>query len=348
MIKPNRTFTYECPNISYFTNKRTLVRTGVYPDGNCFFHAMLRAIDTNYRKQTNHVAHSRLVEKFRKEISEWVTFDFYQSLGKGENFRIQFQQEFNDVLREYYGNTNFISELYLQSEETDVSASANNNSQEEPIEYNKDILQVIFKLISIETIDKDIIPNVLKSDNFYVSFCSETSSYLGKKLYSIVNKQQLSNICNEMCDYFIDLFRITHNRIFQHFKRDLRCMGNFVDSFQLECISRFVKYNFLFINEKTQKPYDGFSHIVSFDPEKPCLLFLWVGENHFEILGELENNNIINRIFSSDDPIIIGVKSLSENGNVEILEHTQTILESINTKRSRSRSRSRGKNKVFV
>ena len=28
----------------------------------------------------------------------------YQTLGKGENCKLSFQQEFNDVLKEFYGN----------------------------------------------------------------------------------------------------------------------------------------------------------------------------------------------------------------------------------------------------
>ena len=329
MIKPNQTLIFECPTISYILNNRKLVRTGVYGDGNCFFHSLLRAIDTNYRKQTNQVAHTRLVEKYRKDISDWITFDFYQSLGKGENFRIQFQQEFNDILREFYGSMDFLKEI----------------KQDEPCD--SEVLPVIFKLLTLEEIDKYIIPNVLKgsqSDNFYILFCGEASQWIGKKIKNVIPKDKLNYICGEMCGYFIELFKMTHKRIFENFKRSIKCMGTFVDSFQLECISKYSNFNFLFMNESTQKPYDGFSHIVSFDPEKPSLIFLWVNENHFEILGELENNNIINRIFSSDDPIIVGIKSLSDR-NIEImdtpLENTGTILENINRKRSKSRSRNR-------
>jgi hypothetical protein len=44
--------------------------------------------------------------------------------------------------------------------------------------------------------------------------------------------------------------------------------------------------------------------MVNFDENRKCLVFLWVDENHFEIVGEVEHKNIINRIFDSDDKLI--------------------------------------------
>lgn len=315
MIKPNKTIIYDCPEISYLLNNRTLMRTGAYADGNCFYHALLRAIDTNYRKQNNVISHSRIVEKFRKDISEWVSKDIYQSLGKGENCKLSFQQEFNDILKEYYGNI-----------------------EEHPQDIDINVLQIIFQILPLETIDTKIIPNILskpKNDNFYVKFCAETSKFLREQIGKKISKEKLSYLCNQMCDYFIWLFEQTHERIFHRFKSSLKKMGYFADSIQLECISKYVKYNFLFLNEATGKPYEGFSHIVSFIPSRETIIFLWVNENHFEIIGELEENNIINRIFSSDDPLVIGIKSISDNKSM------YSINEEIETTKKKSRSRTR-------
>jgi hypothetical protein len=84
-------------------------------------------------------------------------------------------------------------------------------------------------------------------------------------------------------------------------------MGEWVDALQMECIARYTGYNFVFIREQEGDTYPGLSHVVSFDPSRQCLLFLWIGENHFEIIGDLEKKNIINRVFSSDDPLIQGL-----------------------------------------
>lgn len=50
MIKANKTFTLDIPLITKNLPERRLVRTGTYGDGNCFIHALLRAIDIGYRR----------------------------------------------------------------------------------------------------------------------------------------------------------------------------------------------------------------------------------------------------------------------------------------------------------
>lgn len=273
MIKPNKTFTL---NTSFLSEPidRTLVRTGTYGDGNCFFHALLRAIDIQYRKQTTHYAHLRIVEKFRKDLVEWITPDVFKKLGDGEQVRLYFLTEFNLLL-------------------------------EQATPSSDPIMGIITTVLPYTVIDKEILPLILNkhSENFYKLFCWETEKYLRNKL-STVDPRKLQLICNTMRTHFIDLFKQAHENAINKFKEKMLRMNEYVDSFQMECISLYTGYNFVFIDDSTDTGYSGISHIVTFDENRKCLIFLWIDENHFEIVGELEHKNIINRIFPSDDPLI--------------------------------------------
>lgn len=285
MIKPNKTFTLSASFLNEPT-ERTLVKTGTYADGNCFFHALLRAIDIQYRKQTTHYAHLRIVEKFRKDLTDWITPEVFQKLGDGEQIRMYFLTEFNQLLEQ--------------------EASTNTSDP---------LLNIVHTVLPYKVIDKEILPLILNkhTDSFYKLFCWESEKYVREKLRTI-DAQKLQAVCNYMRTHFIELFKKAHVNALNNFKDKMGRMNEYVDSFQMECISLYTGYNFVFIDENKDSGYSGITHVVNFDENRKCLIFLWIDENHFEIVGELENKNIINRIFSSDDVL---VKTLLEQHAVQ-------------------------------
>jgi hypothetical protein len=280
MIKSNKSFTLSLPN---FKLDRTLIRTGTYPDGNCFIHALLRAIDKDYRKQTSHLNHLRIVEQFRKDLVEWITPEIYQSLGNGEHVRMSFLTEFNHILKE---------------------------------EVDKDVQtemhKILFQLVPYKLIDSELVPNAVnnKEQGFYIAFCKIVRERIQQRLSNLKDRKKVEEIVRYAFEYFMGLFQTAHEQSLEHFKEQLGMMGNYVDSIQMECISKYIGYNFLFIDERTEDTYKGISHIVSWDPDRKTLIFLWVDENHFEIIGDLEGKNVINRIFESNDPLIEQIRHL--------------------------------------
>lgn len=281
MIKPNKSFTMSLTQIKV---DRTLVRTGTYPDGDCFIHALLRAIDSSYRKQTSHFAHLRMVEKFRRDLFEWITPEIYQGLGK-EHVRMGFLREFNPLLKEE-------SEKDIQTE----------------------LHQLIYKVIPYSVLDFEILPkSINERESFYVAFYKEVDQYVRKRLYGM-NIEKVDNIIRNAMEYYMEMFKIAHDRAFNSFKEKLVTMGTFVDSLQMECLSQYTGYNFLFITDQTDQTdesYKGIDHMISWDSSRKTLIFLWVQKNHFEIIGELENKNVINRIFDSEDPLVETLKNES-------------------------------------
>lgn len=275
MSKAGHTLIYRTPASERLN--RTLVRTGTHGDGNCFIHALLTAIDPKYRKQSSHYAHLKIVREFRHQLAEWVTLDIFQKLGQGEQLRVHFLTALNEVLDEAY------QQLPSSGPYEDILRS----------------------LITRAQIDQDILAPLMTrgNSNFYVSFCDTVDQRITRALQSC-EASKVRAIRQWAQTFFVDLFEQAHARSLNEFRARLERLGEFTDSLQMECIARYTGYNFLFIREREQNAYPGLSHVVTFDPKRQCLIFLWVGENHFEIVGELERKTIINRIFEPEDELI--------------------------------------------
>lgn len=283
MVKAGKTFIFRFPASEDLN--RTLVRTGTYPDGNCFFHALLTAIDPKYRSQTSHYSHLKIVREFRRNLADWVTPEIFQSLGNGEQLKLHFLTALNGVLDHAF------SEDYCT----------------EP--QDRAYHGVLIALVTRQQIDEQILPAVLKiqTENFYLAFSKEVLGYVQTKLRDC-ESTKVRAFCQWTHKFFVRLFEKAHDESLEKFKERLMRMGEFTDALQMECIARYVGFNFLFIREQEEDDsyasYPGLEHVVSFDSSRQSLLFLWISQNHYEILGELEAKNMINRIFQSDDPLI--------------------------------------------
>lgn len=275
MIKAGKSYIYRTSLVEPLG--RTLVRTGSHRDGNCFIHALLTAIDPKYRKQTSHYAQLKIVRDFRQQLSEWVTPELFRSLGKGEQLRLHFLATLNELLDERY------------------SAGTT-----DPYE------QLLRQIVDHTEIDQHILPALLSGPpptNFYTAFCHAVDERVRRAL-SAGDPTRRDAFRTWVQKYFIEIFEQVHERTLAEFRARLERLGEWVDTLQMECIARFTGYNFLFIREREQDAYLGLSHVVTFDPQRQTLIFLWVDENHFEIIGELEQKTIINRIFDAEDELI--------------------------------------------
>jgi hypothetical protein len=301
MIKANKTFTVNFPVISKALPHRTFVRTGTYGDGNCFIHALLRAIDVGYRRQSSYSLHLKLVERFRNDITEWITPDIFKKLGKGEPLRLGFLTEFNRLLEQSYSDID---------------------------NHPSPTLRVLYKLLPKKELDEKIVPHVLKKNNFYVSFCEEVEKILRFKLRT-VQPEKIEKLCTQMHEHLIHLFQEAHKQAYENFRDKFTKMGEYVDSTQMECLSQYTGYNFIFIRHEKDndigETYPGNMHIVSFDKNLKCLIFLWVDENHFEIIGELEEKNMINRIFDANDPLIEWLSDPNNQSSPSPLVNTDDV-----------------------
>lgn len=277
-LQPNKTNTFTLENTP---NDRCFVRTGVYADGNCFIHCVLRAINTSYRKYKTYSEHIKLVEHFRRNLTEWLTFEKYQKIGDGELFKFKFVEELRKILKK------------LPTDPT----------------IEQSYMDIILKLFTWDVTEKEILDRIQVSvigKDYYFTFCKLSEQYVEKKLasYFSIHPEKLHSLQKYIWKYFINLFKTVHNTSFEKFKNELGSVGIFTESSHIECISQFTGYNFIFLtfDEEGQIiPYKGNKHLNEYSTEKKTLVFLWIGQNHFEIIGELDKSQYINRVFEGTD-----------------------------------------------
>lgn len=80
-----------------------LVRTGVLPDGSCFFHSVLYSILPTYRKLSRKEK-TNIVTKIRDDIVNTLTIEEWKSIGDGEMFRLHFVMSLRDKLHKFSSN----------------------------------------------------------------------------------------------------------------------------------------------------------------------------------------------------------------------------------------------------
>jgi hypothetical protein len=265
MIKPNKSFTVSLP----IQTERSFVRTGTYSDENSFIHAFLRATSSQYRKQASHSAHVRLVEQFKKTWIEWVTFDVYQSLREGKHVRLNFLTALKQVIRE-----------------------------EMEKEIQTELEQILFKIVPYSTVETEIIPNAEQEEHFYLGFCKHVERRIRNRLGQISEKK-LKEIIQKGWDTFMECFKVAHDQAFETFKNQLDKVST---PLQVECLMRYANYNMICLEDEQYNLMKEYS-IKNLDEPKGGLIFIQCSEQHFEILGELEPTNMINRVFQTTDKL---------------------------------------------
>jgi hypothetical protein len=256
IIEPERTFSFE---VNF--DCQDLVRTGVIGDGNCFFHAVLRATDPGYKRLTTDEK-IKAVEQMRSTISKSITQSLYRNLGNGSVMRLGFFQQLLGLLQDF--------------------------AQETP-------------LIDMEMYEKEILPKAQSGENFYTCFWEVCLKHLEKTILPKLTQDQFVNVCKRLSSQYIEIFNRAHEQGYQKFISEIAIPGTMIGSVHIEAISKVLRRNFLFIDGKT---LDAYPQVSNFDVEQKTIILLWVGENHYEVVGKLLPGNTIQRVFSTDDDIV--------------------------------------------
>jgi hypothetical protein len=238
MIEPDKTFIFQ-PQLKCSVD---LVRTGTIGDGNCFYHAFLRATKSGY-KRANREAKLEMIQELRDKIAATITPQAFQA--QGELMRMLFFTELNRFLSEF---TKTDTVLPLQA-------------------YEK------------------IIHTSIQSNDFYYTFCTLVEEQSGYERNAL----------------FTEMFTKAHQQAYESFVEGIRTMGSLVESVHLSFISQALHKNFVFIDGNTLEPYPA---STIYDPALKSIIMLWIEETHYEIVGKLLPESIIQRIFTDSDEVV--------------------------------------------
>jgi SAM-dependent methyltransferase len=187
---------------------------------------------------------------------------------------------------------------------------ANDLSQEKWESFGKGTL-AFSRLIPrfVRYIEKNVVDIFEKAKELEIKGSNTVEEYITLLLESIPEKTHKR---------VLNIFKQLRNRVFEEFKKDLtNCstwvgeeMGS-VDVF--EYISDYFNIDIYLLRDTTRAPYrQGVDCNIRYK-DRNSILVLWVGDSHYEAIGDLkkvDGKNHIQRVFNFNDEIIKGTKAI--------------------------------------
>lgn len=297
-----------CPDIS-------LLRTGVEPQGSCFFHAVYSAF-RQFRNLSPEEKHLYVKAK-RKELADNVSVTTWFQIQDGD---VAFLQIIEMMRIMVYLIPSFLTD----PKETSVLMSYNIDTQ---------VLEVLFNLLDPTQVDYHMLPD------WDVECCKMDKDEISKDILLHRMKSKWHQIYQEniqraiqqieadldlsvekMCEtkklavvhklselsYF--LFDFVVEKALLNFKEDITNYTTWINTFHYLYLveSMNLDANILFMDASTGLPYDGMRYFT-IPEDSNYIVLLYFPDYHFESVGETTTMNrkkVINRIFPSHHPFI--------------------------------------------
>ena len=299
-----------CPDLSF-------LRTGVEPQGSCFFHAVYSAFRhfRNYSPEEKNL----FVKSKRKELADNISVTTWFQIQDGD---VAFLQIIEMMRIMVYLIPSFLTD----PKETSVLTSYNIDTQ---------VLEVLFNLLDPTQVDYHMLPD------WDVECCKMDKNEISKDILLHRMKSKWHQIYQEnirraiqqiemdldpavetMCEtkklavihklselsYF--LFDFVVEKALLNFKEDITNYTTWINTFHYLYLveSMNIDASILFMDATTGLPYDGMRYFtIPDDDDTNYIVLLYFPDYHFESLGEiitLNKKKVINRIFPSDHPFI--------------------------------------------
>lgn len=279
-----------------------IVRTGVPPDGSCFFHSIFypfksfRDLEKDDKRE--------YIEKKRKNLAEKVNEITYASIQDGSVALVQLISRMREFME---------------------------NIQDEKIYKENQILKLIFSLIPFNVIENEIFvewdekcsseteipfdPQIFitrMKTNLYRLFYEkivENINELEKDHNpppSYLTSEEKLKVYHKFSEQIYTLFDYVFKDVVKKFKDELADPSSWIDIYNFYYLINEldISSNILFIDYNTKKffPIEN-----DFDINKPSIILLYFPDFHFEPLGKLSEDvsmKTISRLFDSEDDII--------------------------------------------
>ena len=297
MLPVNKTVVFKSP---IENTEDVLCRTGTIAEGSCFFHSLLQAMSKEYQGM-DVKGKMKFVSKLRNKISSKIDPEKWENINGGIVSKISYQENvlkyFTDVYR-YFSNNKI---KYRETKELLKLILTN---------YTKEDNQFITELIPLEKLESRLLPkSYAESENEKIEDCNEVVikhcvNYL-LELTEIkkVDDSKSDFLTRILIDMYLNILNFCKEKSFSDYVKSLKNTGEDIDTFSLSMISEKFNRDIYFINGDTRLPYNNASTVENLKGRK-SIIILWVGQNHYEIVGRLLPNNVVQREFKADDKLI--------------------------------------------
>jgi len=281
--------------------EENLVRTGTIKEGSCFFHALLHAYSKDYASM-NTSDRMSFVKKLRLSISKKVSKEKWENLSNGLVSKTHFQKNVNTILTDLY--------KHITTGCTDTSTN-NVMKITENLKDNIETYKLITEMIPLEEgFEKNILPSAYdKCNRKNISKCKKyiikhAVNYY-KKQFDVFEGQLDENSIKYYLiklEYFIkNVLDESENKSYNDYIKNLSDSSSYIDSYTIGLISEKFNRDIYFIDEKTRMPYKDSNFNIR---KRKSIIVMYINECHYEIIGRLLPDNMIQREFDFKDDLI--------------------------------------------
>ena len=280
-----------------------LVRTGTIGEGSCLFHALLHAYSKDYATM-NGKGRMKFVRRLRASMAGKVNQESWEEMGGGVISKVPFQENVHNTLHGFY--------KYLESGET---RGRSVRRVVKKLDESIEICKLIIELIPFHTMSSNCLPKAYsKTEDEKIDTCSEvvvkeTLDYLKdcneiKKL----GQERVEYIQAKTKEMLSTILTEAKNSAYRTYVKGLERVSEDVDTYTIEFISERFNRDIYFLDGTSRLPYNTFPTDKNIKGRKSMIL-LWIGGNHYEIVGRLLPGNRIQREFPADDELVNRVRT---------------------------------------
>jgi hypothetical protein len=308
MLSVNKTVVFCSP----LETKEVLVRTGTIGEGSCLFHALLHAYSKDYVAMSRE-GRMKFVRRLRASMAGRITESSWEELGDGVISRVPFQESVLKLTDDLYA--------YLHSPTTDIHQVKGRSMRRllTKLQKNLENYEIIPELLPLSVLfDTCLTDAYKKSENKKIDDTSQ--DILDEIQTHLANHSELVQLESERVQYILSLVRTCFEELlkeakksaFRSYIKGLERVTEDTDSSTIEFISERFKRDIYFLDGTSRMPYNICPTDKNLKNRK-SMIIIWVGGNHYEIVGRLLPGNRVQREFSPDDPLINKIRTFLLN-----------------------------------
>ena len=286
-----------------------LVRTGTIGEGSCLFHALLHAYSKDYATM-DRKGRMKFVIRLRASMAGKVNPQSWEEMGGGVISKVPYQENVREILQNFY--------LFVQSEcKSNVRGRSSRRVMKKLVNGEKisDVYKLLTELVPFNVLASTCLPRGYnrtqdeRIDQTSLAVCDEVVKHLRSlKEIKQLNDQKAMYIEQKMIDLLSVVLKESKDAAYRSYIKGLERVSEDVDSYTIEFISDRFNRDVYFLDATTRLPYNTCPTTSNIKGRK-SMVVLWVGGNHYEIVGRLLPGNRIQREFSTDDELINRVRT---------------------------------------
>jgi len=299
------------PNVSklfYFPLQGSdqLVRTGTIADGSCIFHALFHAYSSDYVHMKDDQK-MELVSRLRSSMAKKMSKDKWKNMNGGVIAMVSFQEIIDKLVTKFYNVV----------EKGKRSTKIKSVSLKEVVDHilvNDNTRTIYSSLIQIITL-KNVTAGGGILETSYKD-CDDIDSckvnILRTSEHVISKKLEKGGLEPERIAFFVEKFKMMMKSIvneaecsaYTKYIQNLENNTTYIDQYQIDLVAEKFGFDIYFVNASNRLPYMTGSGKDVYK-QRTSVLLLWVGENHYEIIGRIvKGTKRVQRQFKVDDPLI--------------------------------------------